>query len=187
MFSHIAFFLTSIFLVTTSLADPRLTNEYESPTASPWELACTSLGALFPASTLFRWSKGYGAISDENWSATARAKPGCVLRPENTTQLQTIVRLLSRKRVPFAIRSGGHNPAPGAANIDNGVLVDLALLDRVSYTPGSGTVDVGTGAKWTKVYTVLDRHGVTAVGGRILDVGVGGLLLGSKSFDTIQT
>ncbi|RDA84375.1 hypothetical protein CP532_2582 [Ophiocordyceps camponoti-leonardi (nom. inval.)] len=177
--------LITTLLIAASFVKPRLTNEYDSA-ASPWELACTNLGAIFPASTFFRWSKGYSAMSDINWSATARAKPGCIIRPENTTQVQSIARLLSRRRVPFAIRSGGHNPAPGAANINDGVLIDLGLLNDVVYTPGSNTVTVGTGAKWTKVYTVLDRHGVTVVGGRILDVGVGGLLLGSKWFGTLD-
>lgn len=37
----------------------------------------------------------------------------------------------------------------------------------------------GTGAKWNEVYTTLEPFDVTVVGGRVLDVGVGGLTLGS--------
>ncbi|PFH57056.1 hypothetical protein XA68_15573 [Ophiocordyceps unilateralis] len=185
MLTQIAFLASCLAAVTVVGSQDRAQavsrgGGYES-TARPWELACLNLGAILSAVTFFPWSRGYSAMSDQNWSGTARAKPACIVRPENATQLQTVVRLLRHKRVPFAVRSGGHNPAPGAASIDKGVLVDLGRLDDVVYAPGSRTVTVGAGNKWTKVYTLLHEHELTVVGGRILDVGVGGLLLGSKS------
>ncbi|KAF4616259.1 hypothetical protein G7Y89_g15147 [Cudoniella acicularis] len=70
-------------------------------------------------------------------------------------------------------------PSPGAANINNGVLIDLANLNEIYYDAASGTVTVGTGNRWNAVYTALDTYNVTAVGGRVLDVGVGGFLLQS--------
>lgn len=84
------------------------------------------------------------------------------------------------EEVPFAIRSGGHSPSPGAANINDGVLIDLAGLTEVTYDTTSGTVTVGAGNKWGAVYKALDAYNVTAVGARDLDVGVGGFLLQSK-------
>ena len=85
------------------------------------------------------------------------------------------------KQVQFAIRSGGHSPSPLAANINNGVLIDLANLNKVDYHAASGTVTVGAGNRWRAVYTALDPYNVTAVGGRVLDVGVGGFLLQSNT------
>ncbi|PHH68453.1 hypothetical protein CDD80_7499 [Ophiocordyceps camponoti-rufipedis] len=164
----------------TSLVVARVSAQ-QQPASTPWELACLHLGVVSSTATIFPWSRGYSAISEQNWSGTARAKPACIVRPENASQVQTVVRLLSRRRVPFAIRSGGHNPAPGAASIKDGVLLDLSRLDDLVYESGNKTVTVGTGNKWTAVYSLLDQHDVTVVGGRILDVGVGGLLLGSKS------
>ncbi|KAI1878936.1 hypothetical protein JX265_003113 [Neoarthrinium moseri] len=79
----------------------------------------------------------------------------------------------------FAIRSGGHLPAPGAANIDDGILIDLSRFDRVQYDAAKSLVSVGSGQRWGNVYSQLDQHNVTVVGGRVLDVGVGGLTLGS--------
>ena len=42
----------------------------------------------------------------------------------------------------------------------------------------SGTVEVGAGLTWDKVYAALDPTGVNVVGGRIPGVGVGGVTLG---------
>lgn len=90
------------------------------------------------------------------------------------------MKLLVKEKVPFAIRSGGHSPSPGAANIDNGVLIDLAALNEVSYDAASNTVKVGAGNTWGTVYNALNTYNVTAVGARDLNVGVGGFLLQSR-------
>jgi FAD/FMN-containing dehydrogenase len=42
----------------------------------------------------------------------------------------------------------------------------------------SGTVEVGAGLSWDKVYAKLESTGLNVVGGRIPGVGVGGLTLG---------
>lgn len=73
-------------------------------------------------------------------------------------------------------------PSPFAANIDNGVLIDLSGFNQVDYDAESSTVVIGTGNRWLDVYSTLDAFNVTVVGGRVLDVGVGGLALGSKSY-----
>ncbi|KAL8776379.1 MAG: hypothetical protein Q9213_008295 [Squamulea squamosa] len=78
----------------------------------------------------------------------------------------------------FAIRSGGHSPSPFAANIDNGVLIDMSSFNHTQYFPNRHVATVGAGGRWLGVYNELDRHNVTVVGGRVVDVGVGGLILG---------
>ncbi|KAJ8130695.1 hypothetical protein O1611_g2930 [Lasiodiplodia mahajangana] len=57
-------------------------------------------------------------------------------------------------------------------------------LRGVEYHAGQGVAVVGTGLRWGDVYHYLDQYNVTVVGGRILQVGVGGLTLGSKSLPT---
>jgi len=76
------------------------------------------------------------------------------------------------------VRSGGHNPAPGFSNIDDGILIDLSGLDEVTYNSSNGTVVVGTGNRWLHVYQVLGAFNMTVVGGRTPEIGVGGLTLG---------
>ncbi|KAK8008142.1 FAD-binding oxidoreductase [Apiospora marii] len=121
---------------------------------------------------------GYSELSTENWSQTAWASPACIFRPVNAAQLQSVIGRLVQSHTKFAIRSGGHSPSPRAANIDNGVLIDLAGLDHVNYDAANQIVTVGAGLTWGQVYSHLDPFNVTVVGGRVDSVGVGGLTLG---------
>lgn len=84
----------------------------------------------------------------------------------------------SAKLGRFAIRSGGHTPFAGAANIDNGVTIDLSRLNSVSLSSDRGVAHVGTGTRRIQVYQKLDPLNLTVVGGRVTGIGVGGFILG---------
>ena len=88
------------------------------------------------------------------------------------------MKIISFLRIPFAVRSGGHSPNPGWAGVDSGILIDLSKLNSMSISKDTKTFSVGPGARWGQVYEFLDPYNVTAVGGRVAQVGVGGLLLG---------
>lgn len=118
-------------------------------------------------------------LTDFCRSATAWGKPTCVVQPRSTADVQKIVSRLTQQRVRFAIRSGGHLPSPLGANTNDGVLIDLSTLNTKVYDAKSSTVKIGSGQKWDGVYKYLDQYNVTVVGGRVVDVGVGGLILGS--------
>ncbi|KAL2177758.1 uncharacterized protein P884DRAFT_223477 [Thermothelomyces heterothallicus CBS 202.75] len=120
----------------------------------------------------------YQELSTENWSQTSWQKPSCVASPRSASEVQSIVAILRRKNVPFAVRSGGHSPAPFDANINTGVLISLGKLNHISYDEERQTAGIGPGARWGEVYAALDPFNVTVVGGRVGDVGVGGLVLG---------
>jgi FAD/FMN-containing dehydrogenase len=82
----------------------------------------------------------------------------------------------------FAVRSGGHTIWAGAANIENGVTIDLSNLDSVIYNEEDSSASIGPGARWVSVYDALEKHSVTVPGGRAGTVGVGGLILGGKVY-----
>lgn len=71
-------------------------------------------------------------------------------------------------------------PVIGAAATDKGVLIDMSRIDRLEYDEASSVAHIGAGRRWRDVYGHLDPYKVTVVGGRVLDVGVGGLILGCK-------
>lgn len=78
----------------------------------------------------------------------------------------------------IALRSGGHSLA-SSNNVDNGVTIDLGLMNSATYDSSSGLASVGPGGKWMNVYRQLLENGnVAVVGGRDGDVGVGGFLTG---------
>lgn len=82
----------------------------------------------------------------------------------------------------FSVRSGGHSPNPGWSNVDNdGLLIDLRRINQLSVSSDSSVVSLGPGIRWGDVYNALDPYGVSVIGGRIPQVGVGGLLLGGLS------
>jgi FAD/FMN-containing dehydrogenase len=153
--------------------------------ASKADTTCTQFKKTLAKITVLPTDPSYDALATENWSATAWAKPACVVKPEQVSQAQSIVSTLAKNGIPFAIRSGGHSPSPLAANSNGGVLIDLVSLDRIDYDAARSVVTIGSGLRWGQVYSELDRYQVTVVGGRVLDVGVGGLTLGSMG--NIQT
>lgn len=71
-------------------------------------------------------------------------------------------------------------PSPLAANINNGVLIDVSMFKGVTYNSADKVAIVGAGQRWGDVYNLLDQHNCTVAGGRVLDVGVGGLILGCE-------
>lgn len=104
--------------------------------------------------------------------------PWCVVQPLNTSQVSVVVDTLVRHDCQFAVRSGGHTPFAGAANIEDGVTIDLGALNSVTYHADAGTAAVGPGATWDDVYLATEAQGRMVVGGRSSTVGVGGLALG---------
>ncbi|KAL8729135.1 MAG: hypothetical protein Q9181_005108, partial [Wetmoreana brouardii] len=69
----------------------------------------------------------------------------------------------------------------GAANIQDGVTIDLSGLTHFSVKADKTSTTLGPGLRWGQVYTKLAAYGLAVPGGRSSDVGVGGYLLGSGS------
>ncbi|KAK8040180.1 FAD-binding oxidoreductase [Apiospora rasikravindrae] len=132
-----------------------------SAAASPSAIsACQRLGATFNNNATF-------APRDALYTPLAHAH---CCRPRSP--------LIVEHQSKFAIRSGGHLEAVGAASTNDGVLIDLSRLRRLEYHAEAQEVVLGPGLRWGDVYSYLDPFKVTVVGGRVLDVGVGGLPLG---------
>ncbi|KAI0884076.1 putative FAD-binding oxidoreductase [Annulohypoxylon maeteangense] len=151
--------------------------------ASPDQTLCNTIKLKLGNGTVEATDGIYEALSTENWSQTVWAKPACIIQPSNTKELTYVVSTVVGQKAKFAVRSGGHSVVKGAANIDGGVLIDMARFDSVEYDANKKVATVGSGLRWKEVYTALDPYNVTVVGGRVLEVGVGGLVLGGE-FDS---
>ena len=88
------------------------------------------------------------------------------------------VKALTQSNCSFAIRSGGHSTWAGDANIAGGVTVDLQGLNAVELSGDRSIVSVGAGSRWGQVYDALIPENRIVAGGRVGDVGVGGLTVG---------
>ena len=96
-----------------------------------------------------------------------------VLLTFQSTQLQQI----SRARVPFAVKGGGHATNPGFSS-SRGVHISMTRFNDIAIREYHRTVEVGAGLTWTDVYKYLVPKGLNVVGGRLDGVGVAGLTLG---------
>lgn len=99
--------------------------------------------------------------------------------------MSTLALASKEQQCQFAVRSGGHTTWAGAANIEDGVTIDLSKMHAVSYDEVENTVSIQPGARWGQVYEYLDEIGVAVAGGRAATVGVGGLILGGMCGITV--
>jgi glycolate oxidase len=60
-----------------------------------------------------------------------RVMPQAVLLPSNTEQVQKIVRICHRERMPFVARGSGTGLSGGALPVENGIVITLARMNRV--------------------------------------------------------
>jgi FAD/FMN-containing dehydrogenase len=111
------------------------------------------------------------------WNATADAHPALIAHCHHTGDVTAAVRLTRDADVQLAVRAGGHSVA-GLSTCDDGVVIDLSALRKVSVDPQRRTADVEPGATWSDVDAATAVHGLATTGGLISSTGVAGLTLG---------
>ncbi|KAK4442555.1 putative oxidoreductase [Podospora aff. communis PSN243] len=149
------------------------------------------LSALGNTKVSFPGTAAYNASQASYFAAQqSEATPLCVVSPASTEDVVEVIKSLvgtsgslehpeQRAVCRFAVRSGGHSSVPGAVNSDGGVTVDLRALNGVEFAgEDKDVVKIGVGARWGAVYRYLEEFGLSVTGGRVSDVGVGGLTLG---------
>lgn len=103
--------------------------------------------------------------------------PAVIAQCETTADVVHSVRFARDLDLHIAIRGGGHSVAGMALN-DNGLVVDLRRMHKVTVHPGSETVRVEGGALMSHLDRATRPHGLATTGGRASGIGVGGLVLG---------
>jgi FAD/FMN-containing dehydrogenase len=156
-------------------------DHYQNPHGPPRTnfFKCNALKDQFPSQVSFLDEKLYRTTLSKYWSLQqSHTLPACIFFPQHAQDVASVLRLSVRTRCPFAAKSGGHVPFAGASNIAGGITIDLTGLREITINTEKATVSVGAGNKWGEVYRKLEKLDITVVGGRIADVGVGGLTLG---------
>ena len=153
------------------------------------EQLLSDFSQALPGKVFLPESQEYKESIDSYFSAQeSQLKPACIVRPQNTADVVTVISRLVQVNqlhgigsIKFAIRSGGHACFAGSANVSDGVTLDLRGLNSIEVNEDSSQVSIGTGASWGEVYRKLDSLGLAVPGGRHSQVGVGGLTLGGKT------
>src|SRR5258705_9482728 len=110
-----------------------------------------------------------------------RVMPRAVLLPNSTDQVQAIVCVCHRERIPFVARGSGTGLSGGALPVENGVVISLARMNRileVDYAnarvvvePGVINLDV-TGRVQTNQYFYApdpSSQSVCSIGGNVAE------------------
>ncbi|TVY90634.1 Bifunctional solanapyrone synthase [Lachnellula willkommii] len=132
-------------------------------------VCCSTLSLLLKEKIAFPGSQPYTDSLGSYFSLQeANVKPTCIASPQNIQDVSTIVHALTNPIAPchFAIRSGGHSSFAGAANVQNGVTIDLKGLNSIEINPDGPLMSIGVGASWGSVYTQLDHYNLSVAGAR---------------------
>jgi FAD/FMN-containing dehydrogenase len=139
----------------------------------------TVLSTLLPGKVSLPGSTTYELSQSTYFSAQASEHfPACIVSPTSSADVAVTIKAISQLDVKFAVRGGGHTLNSGAANISDGVVINLRSMNSVTVSDDKTFVSIGGGAKWGEVYPHLDALGLATSGGRVSGVGVGGLSLG---------
>ncbi|KAL8992317.1 MAG: hypothetical protein Q9169_007195, partial [Polycauliona sp. 2 TL-2023] len=147
--------------------------------ASTEELLCGLLNVIRKNIVSTPGSQTYTQEQGRYWSLQQlEVLPACRVTPKNAVDVAITLLITQFLKCPFAVKSGGHASFAGASNIQGGVTLDLKSLRQVEVSSDRTVTKVGAGNRWIDVYSKLDPMGLSVVGGRVADIGVGGLTLG---------
>lgn len=147
-------------------------------------VSCSALSSVLHGKVSYPSDATYNASIRSYWFQEARLSPRCIVSPTSASDVALTVKTLVRKGASksnsssFAIRSGGHTPFAGAANIENGVTIDLRAMNVVKLSADHNVTSAGGGSVWNDIYEMLQPLNLTVVGGRVAGLGVGGLTTG---------
>ena len=101
--------------------------------------------------------------------------PALIVRCTSADEVARTIAFARAHDAPLAVRGGGHNGG-GLGVVDDGVVIDLSLMNEV--VVGPDVVRAGGGATWAQVDRATGEHGRATPSGIISTTGVGGLTLG---------
>lgn len=139
---------------------------------------CAGLSLLYPGKVNYFNDTVY---ADEQlyWSQQQqRTLPVCRFTPTQASEVSAAILLVRATKCHFAVKSGGHAAFAGASNIQDGLAIDLSGLSVLKLSSNNSILSVGPGNRWEDVYLFLDPFNLSVIGGRVGDIGVGGLTLG---------
>ncbi|KAH7370611.1 hypothetical protein BKA65DRAFT_445597 [Rhexocercosporidium sp. MPI-PUGE-AT-0058] len=127
-----------------------------------------------------QFTSDYSYAKSHYWSnANADGTPACVVLPTSAQEVSAVIQvLLKYPDVGFATKSGGHNANVGFASTDGGVLISMSQSTSTTLSPDRKEAYLSPGSRWMDAVGALEPYNLTVVGGRVGDVGVGGLLVG---------
>jgi len=111
------------------------------------------------------------------WNGMFDKRPAVIARCVGTSDVVKAVNFTHDNDLEISVKGGGHNSA-GTAVCDDGLMIDLSLMQRVSVNREKKTARVDGGCLLGDVDYETQLHGLAVSAGIISHTGVGGLALG---------
>ena len=111
------------------------------------------------------------------WNASIDKHPGLIVRCADPADVVRAVKFSRVNNLLVAVKSGGHNVA-GRALCNDGIVIDLSAMNRVSVEPELRTVRVEAGALLGDVDRETHPYGLAVPTGVVSKTGIAGLTLG---------
>ncbi len=111
------------------------------------------------------------------YNAMIDKHPAMIVRCRDAADVISALRFGREHDLQIAIRGGGHNVA-GKGSCDDGLVIDLSMMNGVRVDPVARTVRVEGGALWGDVDHATQAFGLATPTGIISTTGVAGLTLG---------
>jgi FAD/FMN-containing dehydrogenase len=111
------------------------------------------------------------------WNGAHDRRPALIVRCRGVGDVLKAVEFARSEGLPIAVRGGGHS-IPGFSTVDDGIVLDLALMNGVRVDPGRRTVTAQGGCLWSDVDAETQTLGLAVTGGLISTTGIAGFTLG---------
>ncbi len=125
----------------------------------------------------------HGARYDEArtvFNAMFDRRPAVIARATTTADVVAALAFARSSGLTIAVRGGGHSVA-GYSSIDDGLVLDLSPMKRITIDPEARRARVQAGATAGEFDRAAQEYGLAVTGGRMTTTGVAGFTLGSGS------
>jgi FAD/FMN-containing dehydrogenase len=138
--------------------------------------AVSELRTRFSGQLLERGDGSYDSAR-KVWNGSIDRYPAIIARCVSVTDVAHAIGIAKGAGLVLAVRGGGHNVA-GFGTCQDGMVVDLSLMQGVQVDQQSRTARVQGGATWGVFDRKTNRFGLATPGGQVSTTGIGGLTLG---------
>jgi FAD/FMN-containing dehydrogenase len=111
------------------------------------------------------------------WNGLIDKRPALIARCADSDDVASTLAFARDEELHVAIRGGGHSVA-GLGTCDDGIVIDLSAMKRISVDPVGRTARAEGGALWGEVDRQTQVFGLAASAGVVSHTGIAGLTLG---------